>query len=62
MSTRRASEPVSIVVGSALLCACTLATGWLVLRGGSFVAAIPAMGAFTFVFVELLTRAPRVKR
>jgi hypothetical protein len=49
-------------VGSALLCALTLTTGWLVLRGASFVAAIPAMGALTVVFVELLVRTPRHER
>jgi hypothetical protein len=62
MATRRASEPVSVVVGSALLCALTLATGWLVLRGGSFTAAIAAMGLFTLVFVSLLVQRPRTRR
>ena len=62
MATRHASEPATLVAGIALLCALTIATGWLVLRGGPLVAAIPAMGAFTVVFVELLVRAPRLKR
>jgi hypothetical protein len=53
---------MSLVVGSALLCALALATGWLVLRGGSFEAAIPAMGAITVVFVSLLVRRPRPPR
>lgn len=62
MSIRRASEPVSVVVVGAALCALTLTTGWLVLRGASFVAAVPAMAVFTFVFVELLVRVPRRER
>jgi len=44
------------------LCALTLATGWLVLRGGSFTAAIAAMGLFTLVFVSLLVQRPRTRR
>jgi hypothetical protein len=62
MVTRPASEPASLVAGVTLLVGLTLATGWLVLHGVSFAAAIPAMGAFTLVFVELLVRAPRLKR
>ena len=62
MATRPASEPATLVVGSALLCVLTLATGLVVLRGGSLVSAIPAMGAFVVVFVELLVHAPRGKR
>jgi hypothetical protein len=62
MRTRRASEPISVVVGSALLCGLTLGTGWLVLRGGSFMAAIAAMGVFTLVFVSLLVQRPRERR
>jgi hypothetical protein len=42
----------------ALLCALALATGWLVLRGGSFEAAIPAMGGLVVVWVGLLVRRP----
>jgi hypothetical protein len=45
-----------------LLCALTLVTGWLVLRGGSFEAAIPAMGALTVAFVTLLVQRPRANR
>src|SRR5438046_1157035 len=62
MTTRRASEPTSVVVGSALLCALTLGTGWLVLRGGSFMGAIAAMGVITVVFVSLLVQRPRTRR
>ena len=62
MATRRASEPVSVVLGSALLGGLTLGTGWLVLRGGSFTAAIAAMGVFTLVFVSLLVQRPRSRR
>jgi hypothetical protein len=62
MTTRRASEPISVVIGSAVLCGLTLATGWLVLRGGSFLVAIPAMGVFTLVFVSLLVQRPRIRR
>jgi hypothetical protein len=62
MATRPASEPTSLVVGIALLCVLTLATGWLVLRGGSLAAAIPAMGALTIVFVALLLQRPRAPR
>jgi heme/copper-type cytochrome/quinol oxidase subunit 4 len=62
MATRRASEPISFVVGSALLCALTLATGWVVLKGGSFTAGIVAMGVFTLVFVSLLVQRPRTRR
>jgi uncharacterized membrane protein len=62
MATRPASEPASLVVGITLLCVLTLATGWLVLRGGSFAAAIPAMGALTVVFVSLLVHRPPSRR
>jgi len=62
MATRRASEPVSFVVGSALLCGLTLGIGWVVLRGGSFTAGIAAMGVITLVFVSLLVRRPRTRR
>jgi CHASE2 domain-containing sensor protein len=62
MATRPASEPASLVAGIALLCALTLGIGWLVLRGGSFEAAIPAMGALTVAFVTLLVQRPRAPR
>jgi CHASE2 domain-containing sensor protein len=62
MATRPASEPASLVVGIALLCLLTLAMGWIVLRGGSFAAAIPAMGGLTVVFVALLLQRPRAPR
>ena len=62
MVTKPASEPTSLVVGIATFCVLTVATGWLVLRGGSLEAAIPAMGVSTFAFVELLVRSPRSKR
>jgi hypothetical protein len=62
MATRPASEPASLVVGITLLCVLTLATGWIVLRGGSFAVAIPAMAALTIVFVRLLLQRPRATR
>jgi CHASE2 domain-containing sensor protein len=62
MATRPASEPASLVVGIALLCVLTLSTGWLVLRGGSFSVAIPAMAALTILFVGLLLQRPRAPR
>jgi hypothetical protein len=62
MPVRPATESVTTAIGIALLCVLTIVTGWFVLRGGSFAAAIPAMGAFTVVSVELLVHAPRLKR
>jgi hypothetical protein len=62
MATGRASEPISFLVGSAVLCALTLGIGWIVLRGGSFTAAIAAMGVITLVFVSLLVQQPRTRR
>jgi uncharacterized membrane protein len=59
MPVRPATESVTTAIGIALLCVLTVATGWLVLRGGSFAAAIPAMGALTVVFVALLVHPPR---
>ena len=62
MTTRPLSDAAPVAAGISILCALALLTGWLVLRGAPFALAIPAMGAFTVVFVELLVRAPRLKR
>jgi hypothetical protein len=58
MVTRPAPEPASLVVGVTLLGGLTLATGWLVLHGASFAAAIATMGALVAASVALLVRRP----
>jgi hypothetical protein len=61
MATRPASDPASLVVGMTSFCLLALATGWLVLHGGSFGAAIPAMGVLVMASIGLLVHHPRAR-
>jgi hypothetical protein len=44
------------------MCVLTLVTGWLVLRGAPFTAAIPAMAVVVAMTIGVLLRRPRRER
>jgi len=62
MRTRPVSDPAAIPLGISILCALTLLTGWLVLRGASVAFAIPANAAIVTISVALLIHRPHRRR
>jgi hypothetical protein len=62
MAQRSSPRPTSVPVGIVPMCVLTLVTGWLVLRGAPFTAAIPAMAVVVVMTIGVLLRRPRRER